>query len=120
MSNVKSFNELLNSPEWQEMSRLALEARESRDEQCDEYWSALSYDEQLMAFSSVVKRIVKGDIKDRGSYRYVLYDVFGFDMDAYIVGMDCGYMDLHNRIMDDQQYAEYHKKLRNKDGSIQY
>jgi hypothetical protein len=53
-----------------------------------------------MAFSSVVKRIVKGDIKDRGTYRYVLYDVFGFDMDSYGIGMQCGYMDLHNSVVD--------------------
>jgi hypothetical protein len=35
---------------------------------------------------------------DKGTYRYVLYDVFDFGPDAYSVGMECGYMDLHNAI----------------------
>jgi hypothetical protein len=59
-----------------------------------------------MAFSSVVKRIVKGDIKDSGTYRYVLYDVFGFDVDSYIVGMECGYMNLHNSIVGIEELKE--------------
>lgn len=120
MSDVKSFNDLLNSPEWQEMIKLDLESKEQQEKECDEYWDNLSYEDKLKSFYSVVKRIVKGDIIDDGTYRYVLYDVFGFDMDAYIVGMDCGYMNLHNRIMSEKQYNEYMASLRNKDGSIQY
>ena len=27
---------------------------------------------------------------------FVLYDVFGFDEGMYGLGMDCGYMDIHN------------------------
>ena len=89
-----------NSPEWQELNRLQLEARDSKEKECDEYWEALSYEDQLKAFYSVVKRIYQGEIKDKGSYRYILYDVFGFGPEAYTLGMDCGYMYLHNAIFD--------------------
>ena len=88
------------SPEFAEFSRLQQEATAKYAADCDEYWDALPYDDKLMAFSSVVKRIVKGDVKDGGTYRYVLYDVFGFDMDSYGIGMDCGYMALHNSIVE--------------------
>jgi hypothetical protein len=49
-----------------------------------------------MAFYSVVKRIHKGEVEDRTTFRGVLYDVFGFGPDAYLVGMDCNYMEIHN------------------------
>lgn len=63
-----------------------------------EWWNALPYEEKLRAFRSVCRRIQQGDVVERGSYRHVLYDVFGFDADAYVDGMDCGYMDIHNLI----------------------
>lgn len=65
----------------------------------EKYWSSLSYEEKLMAFHSVCKRIHQGDIVDQGSYRHVLYKVFGFLYDAYARGMDCGYIDIHNAIV---------------------
>src|SRR6056300_87931 len=63
-----------------------------------EWWNALPYEERLRAFRSVCRRIQQGDVIERGSYRHVLYEVFGFDADAYVDGMDCGYMDIHNLI----------------------
>ena len=68
------------------------------EKECDEYWDNLSYDDKLKAFYSVVKRIVEGEIIEGRSYRGVLYDKFQFDMDSYVIGMDCGYMTLHNSI----------------------
>ena len=73
---------------------------------CNEFWNNLSYDDQLKAFYSVCKRIYDGDIKQRGTYRYVLYDVFGFEPDAYGVGMQCGYMAIHNSIFDGIEFGE--------------
>ena len=67
-------------------------------EEAEKFWAELTQDQRLMAFYSVIKRVVKGELEDNGSYRYVLYDVFGFDMDSYVIGMACGYMDLHNAI----------------------
>jgi hypothetical protein len=71
------------------------------EKECEEWWNSLPQEEQLKAFYSVVKRIHKGDIVDKGSYRYVLYSVFGFGSEAYGIGMDCGYLNLHNAIIKD-------------------
>lgn len=67
----------------------------------DEWWNSLSKDDQMKAFYSVVKRLVDGELVQKGSYRYVLYQVFGFDAEAYGLGMMCGYMELHNSIERD-------------------
>jgi len=67
----------------------------------DEWWNQLSKDDQMKAFYSVVKRLVDGELTQKGSYRYVLYEVFGFDIESYMLGMMCGYMELHNSIKRD-------------------
>jgi hypothetical protein len=103
--------EYLASPEFAEFSRQQQEADARYAADCEKYWDALSYDDKLMAFSSVVKRIVKGDLKDRGTYRYVLYDVFGFDMDSYGIGMQCGYMDLHNSVVNIDELEQLRLKV---------
>ena len=89
------------------------EGAEQWDGECDEYWDKLSYDDKLKAFHSVCKRIHQADVVKEGSYRYSLYDVFGFGPDAYLVGMECGYMEIHNYIQDGvashRQYVEKDK-----------
>jgi hypothetical protein len=72
----------------------------------DAWWNSLSEQERKDAFYAVVKRIYQAEIVDRGTYRYVLYDVFGFDADAYVMGMDCGYMELHNSIYTQKDMRE--------------
>lgn len=72
----------------------------------DQWWDSLSKEDQMRAFYSVVKRLVKGEIEDRGSYRYVLYNTFGFDSESYMLGMNCGYMELHNSIYTAQEMRE--------------
>lgn len=102
MSNTSFFD----SKEMKDFQRVYQEARDQYDKDAEAYWEALSYEDKLMAFYIVTKRIHKGDIVDNGSYRYVLYDVFGFDMDSYVVGMDSGYFDIHNSIVagEDKNY----------------
>lgn len=68
----------------------------------DKWWNNLTETEREEAFYAVCKRIRKADIEDKGSYRYALYDVFGFDLSMYGRGMDCGYMDIHNSIFDSE------------------
>lgn len=61
-------------------------------------WNSLSYNDKLDLFCAVVRRIHQAELVDKGSYRHTLYTVFGFDLDAYCRGMDCGYLNLHNAI----------------------
>ena len=68
----------------------------------NEWWDKLPYEDRLKAFHAVTNRIHEGELVNRGSYRHVLYDVFGFDFDAYIIGMDSGYIDIHNAIYDEE------------------
>lgn len=76
-----------------------------------EWWNALPYEERLRAFRSVCRRIQQGDVIERGSYRHVLYEIFGFDADAYVDGMDCGYMDIHNLIARGQEGAAHPESM---------
>lgn len=64
----------------------------------DAWWNGLTEQEREDAFYAVVKRIHKAEVVEQGSYRYALYDVFGFDPGMYARGMECGYMDVHNYI----------------------
>lgn len=85
------------------------EVRIANEKEANDFWDSLSYDDRCNAFHAVVSRLFDGDIKQRGSYRYVLYDVFKFGPDMYTRGMDCGYMALHNSIMNDEQFNEANK-----------
>jgi hypothetical protein len=80
------------------------ENRIANEEAANKFWDSLSYEDKCNAFHAVVRRIYDGEIKDKGTYRWVLYDVFGFGPDMYCRGMDCGYMALHNSIMDDEEF----------------
>lgn len=92
---------MLFDPEKLESLRAELEqARQEYEKGVDSFWDGLSYDDKLRAFYAVTKRIYKAEVEDRGSYRYALYDVFNFGADAYLVGMDCRYLDLHNLLFE--------------------
>jgi hypothetical protein len=86
----------------QEMER----GRKLYEHDNDTWWDGLTEKEREDAFYAVCKRIHRGDIIDDGSYRYVLYDVFGFDPGMYGAGMDCGYMAIHNAIGDGNQLQQ--------------
>lgn len=66
----------------------------------EEWWNGLTEQEREDAFYAVIKRMYKAEVQDRGTYRWALYNVFGFDPGMYGRGMDCGYMSLHNIIYD--------------------
>lgn len=87
-----------DSPEWKAIQEAHQEGALRYEKECNDFWDNLSYEDKLKAFYSVCKRLYQGEIKEQRSYRGVLYDVFGFDMDSYVVGMECGYMELHNAI----------------------
>lgn len=82
----------------------------SYEASADAWWASLSVANRELAFYSVVKRIYANEIEKQSSYRYILYDVFGFGPDYYALGMDCGYMSLHNAIKtseEEQVLANY-------------
>ena len=83
----------------QEMER----GRKLYEHDNDTWWNGLTEKEREDAFYAVCKRIHRGDIELNGSYRYVLYDVFGFDPGMYGAGMDCGYMAIHNAIAEGEE-----------------
>ena len=96
--------------EHSEISKIFDEVRQEQDTNAETFWNNLSYEDQCNAFHAVVKRICKAEIEDQGSYRHALYGVFGFDFDMYVRGMNCGYMALHNSIMNDEQFNEAMKE----------
>jgi hypothetical protein len=81
-----------------ELREAQQKAREDYEIMNDAWWNGLSEEERQEAFYAVCKRIHKAELVDRGTYRDALYDVFGFDIDMYGKGIDCGYMNIHNAI----------------------
>ncbi len=62
----------------EELSKIFNEAMAEVEKESEDFWNSLSKEDQLKAFCAISRRIYKGEIEDRGTYRYVLYDVFGF------------------------------------------
>lgn len=89
------------------------EASKQYEKRVDDWWDNLSVEDREFAFYSVVKRIYEGEIKQECSYRYILYQIFGFDAGMYGVGMDCGFLELHNAIKsktEEQILQQYYKE----------
>jgi hypothetical protein len=84
-----------------ETSNFYMEAMKEIEIEQEAYWNSLSKEDQLKAFCAVTRRICQAELVDKGSYRWALYDVFGFGPESYTQGMDCGYMAIHNAIMDE-------------------
>ena len=83
-----------------EVRKAYKEMSDAYDKEANDFWEQLPYDDKLKAFYAVVQRIHKAEVKDRGSYRYAIYDVFNFNFDSYSIAFDAGYMDIHNYIFD--------------------
>lgn len=81
-----------------ELGEVIQESMKEYHGEAEDWWNSLSKEDQLKAFYCVTKRIHHGDLTSRASYRSVLYEIFGFAPDAYAVGMESGYMDIHNAI----------------------
>ena len=92
----QTLKDVLNSPEMEKVREYYVKAMEQYEREAMSFWNSLSEEDQERAFYHVCKKIHNGDVKAQGSYRFVLYDVFGFDEGMYGLGMDCGYMDIHN------------------------
>jgi hypothetical protein len=98
-----------------EISGIYCKVMKEIEEEQEKYWNSLSKEDQLKVFCAVCRRIFKGDIELKGSYRYVLYQVFGFEADAYAQAQDAGYLAIHNAIFTSDQeerllanFAKFH------------
>ena len=81
------------------------------EEDHDKFWNGLSKDDQLKAFCSVMRRLYKAEIEQRGSYRYTLYDVFGFGSESYAQAQVSGFLAIHNAIWDGERLGHLIDKL---------
>lgn len=81
-----------------EMGQEFTKAMKAIEADQEAYWNSLTKDQQLDLFCCVVRRIHKAEIQDKGTYRYALYSIFGFDESSYTLALDAGYMDIHNSI----------------------
>jgi hypothetical protein len=75
------------------------------------WWENLPEEQQQWAFYNVCRLIYKGDVEERRSYRGVLYSVFGWGPEAYVLGMEARYMEIHNMLWDAQQYVTLQEEL---------
>lgn len=75
-------------------------------EEQEQYWNTFSKEQQLDLFCCIVRRLVKGELEESGSYRHILYDTFGFGMESYALALDAGFMNLHNSIFTDEEEKE--------------
>lgn len=98
--------------ELSDMSQLMEDAKLRQESKINSWWNNLTEQEREWAFYAVVQRIFQGDITEKGSYRYVLYNIFKFDPGMYGAGMDCGYMYIHNALWDGEKYQSMSQATR--------
>ena len=97
----ESLKKLTSEEALQKLSELGNQFREAMAEvekESEAYWNGLSKEDQLKAFCAVSRRIHRAEIVDQGTYRWALYDVFGFGPEAYAPAQLAGYLDIHNSI----------------------
>jgi hypothetical protein len=81
------------------------------EEDHGKFWNGLSKDDQLKAFCSVMRLLYKAELEEHGSYRYTLYDVFGFGPESYAQAQLSGFMAIHNAIWDGERLGQLIDKL---------
>ena len=81
------------------------------EEDHSKFWNSLSKDDQLKAFCSVMRLLYKAELEEHGSYRYTLYDVFGFGPESYVQAQLSGFLAIHNAIWDGERLHSLIAKL---------
>lgn len=92
-----------------EIGEIHQEAMSHYAKEAEDYWNSLTYEQKLMCFFTVTKKIHQGDCLENRSYRGVIYDIFEFDADAYGLGMYSGYFNIHNMILSKEEIARFEK-----------
>lgn len=75
-----------------------MEAVEHEKTLSESFWNSLNSEEQLWVFCAIMRRLQKGELEDKRSYRGVLYGTFGWGPEAYAAAQCSGYLDIHNSI----------------------
>lgn len=104
-ASERQVNDLLNSPELEKL-RKAYRAFQKQEEAEDQaWWDSADHGDKTRAFRQICRLMYQAEVKDKGSYRWAMYDVFGLD---YGDGLN-HYMELHNLIfqaLDARQVLE--------------
>jgi hypothetical protein len=108
-----SYTEYSNSDEHKDFLKLEEEAREQYTQKAKEYFQSLEMDNRLLIFFHITNVIFENYFNDRGSYRALLYDKFGFGTEAYSLGCDSGMFTLHNAISTPIELEERFQNLMN-------
>jgi hypothetical protein len=58
-----------------------------------------------------MRRLYKAELEEHGSYRYTLYDVFGFGSESYVQAQVSGFLAIHNAIWDGERLHSLIAKL---------
>jgi len=99
MNDIKTVSNEEMLQKLSEASSQFVKAMKELENEQEAYWDSLTPEQQLMCFCAISRRIHKGEIEDHGTYRWVLYHVFGFGPEAYAAAQDAGYLAIHNSIM---------------------
>lgn len=83
-----------------EISKRYQEAMEGIERAQEEMWENLTHDQRLAVFCCVSRRIYRGELVEKRSYRGMLYDVFGFGPESYAQAQHAEYLTIHNNIYD--------------------
>lgn len=68
------------------------------DARAYEFFDQIRPLDQTRIIYYVVSTIFRGEAVEQGSYRYILYDLFGFGPESYGIGMMAGFLDIHNKL----------------------
>jgi len=104
--SYNSYTEYSNSDEFNELLKIEQQVKEQYSLKAKEYFDSLETDNQLMMFFYITNLIFKNYFEDRGSYRGLLYDKFGFGPEAYSLGLDSGMFAVHNSISTPNEEEE--------------
>ena len=96
-----------------ELSEIQEEIEQQYDEDANALWNSLSVDKQMLLFYYIIKQITEAELKDDfESYRTILYERFGFPSESYMIGMMCGFLELHNSIVKRADQSAYREFMR--------
>ena len=70
------------------------------------WWNKLSNKEREDAFLSVCQLMCQGELDLQGSYRYIMHVIFGFEKEMYDIGINYGYMEIHNHLYGGKELSK--------------